>query len=128
MQKPRHFYGKHYKSGDALVDWIFRRFIESINTKIKQIVLKRRLKYETEELLDGLWEPNTHTLYLNPAKYKHKKSYDILQSFIHELGHILFESIRERNINQLENILFEKLTPQQKRALRSFIPKDETDS
>lgn len=126
----RHFYGKRYKSGDPLLDWTFRRFIEIINTKIKQIVLKRRLKDKEGALLDGLWEPNTGILYLNPAKWckKCKKDHDILQSFIHELGHILCESTRERNINQLEKILFlKKFTPQQKRALRSFIPKDELE-
>ena len=124
----RHFYGKRYKSGDPLLDWTFRRFIEISNTKVKQIVLKRRLKDENGELLDGLWDPNTGILYLNPAKSGHKKPYDILQSFIHELAHILHESTKHRNIWQLEKILWEKFTPAQKRALRSFIPKDENSN
>lgn len=128
MQKRKHFYGKRYKSGDSLLDWVFRRFIWAINNKVKQIILKRRLKDENGELLDGLWDPNTGILRLNPAKSGHDEPYDLLQSFIHELIHIICESVPHENIWQLENILFEKFTPAQKRALRSFIPKDEIGS
>ncbi|OGF62154.1 hypothetical protein A2926_02040 [Candidatus Giovannonibacteria bacterium RIFCSPLOWO2_01_FULL_44_40] len=129
MRKPRHFYGKRYKSGDSLADWIFRRFIEAANFKVKQIVLKRRLKSDEGELLEGQWDPNIGVLELNPARSGHKKQYDILQSFIHELCHILLNTVHEKvlcsKVEVLEKILWEKFTPQQKRALRSFIPKDE---
>lgn len=130
MQKQRHFYGKRYKSGDPLTDWVFRRFIDIINTKVKQIVLKRRLKSDEGELLDGQWDPSTGILELNPAKWckKCKRDHDILQSLIHELCHILLNTVNEKvfgsKVEVLEKILLGTLTPVQKRALRSFIPKD----
>lgn len=131
MQKQRYFYGKRYKSGDPLTDWVFRRFIEAINAKVKQIVLKRRLKDEGGELLDGQWDPNTGILELNPAKWGHEKEYDVLRSFIHELCHIFLNTVNEKilgsKVEVLEKILWENFTPAQKRALRNFIPNDETN-
>lgn len=131
MEQKHNFYGKRYKSGVPLVDWVFRRFICIINRRIKLILIKRRLKDENGELLDGQWDPTTGVLELNPAKWGHTETkpedYDVLQAFIHELSHILHNSTPEHlfgsSVNHLEKILWESFTPAQKLALRSFLPK-----
>jgi len=129
MQKRRSFYGKKYKSGDVLVDWIFRRFVEILNKKVDLIVLKRRLRDEKGKLLDGQWKKENKTIYINPARYSpacgSRKDYDMLVTLVHELSHILFEPAREREILQAERMLIQKLSDSQKRALRGFIPKDD---
>ena len=128
MTKRRYFYGKRYSSGDPLVDWIFRRFIQILNERVRKIILKRRLKNDRGALLDGRWDPETGVVELNPARYHpanhQRKDFDVLDAFIHELSHILFEPIKERNILQIEKILCEKLSELQKRVLRRFLPKD----
>lgn len=121
------YYGKKYKSGDPVVDWIFRRFIDLLNTEVKTIVIKRRLKHSDGSLLDGMWDEHEKTLYVNPSKHHpelgRREWYDVTMALIHELCHVLWKSVPERNIAQMELMLIDKFTLAQKHALKRFLPK-----
>src|SRR3989344_5172384 len=44
MQDQRRYSGKRYKSGNILVDWVFLRFIDILNKKIKRVVYRTPLR------------------------------------------------------------------------------------
>ena len=139
MQKGQQYYGKQYRSGNALVDWTFRRLIWALNEKVRHVVLRTPLRDpdKPRKRLFGLWSINDNivpfgnekilyeegVLYLDPEYHETQKE-DMLLTLIHELSHIILASyLTEPVIHQIEHILFKDLSKPQKRALARHIPK-----
>lgn len=134
----RRFYGKRYKSGDNQIDWIFRKLIQILYNKVEQIVFINPLRNpdNPRHFLWGLWNEAEHivefgnkkivyekkTIYIDPEKHR-KTNEDMLWTLVHELSHILFPHTSERDIQEEEDILSKRLSENQKRALRTFLPK-----
>lgn len=134
----RKFYGKKYSSGDNQVDWIFRRFIWLLTTKVNQVVFITPLRDPDKPkiYLRGLWmqdERNVSygsdtlkyeklTIYIDPNRHG-KIGGEIISTFIHELTHVLFPTLLERDICREENILFRRFSENQKKVLQKFLPK-----
>jgi hypothetical protein len=116
------------RSGDKLVDWIFKQFVFYLRRETMRIRRKRRLVLEDDpkrELLAGLLNADRDTISINPAKSVHKNRDEELITLIHELSHLVFSETRERFIDQIEGIILRKLTQEQKEHLKSFIPRHE---
>ena len=62
------------------------------------------------------------SIYIDPARHE-KMGYAVLSTFIHELCHVLYPTIRERDIVREEKIIFGRLSENQKRVLTKFLPK-----
>lgn len=134
----RRFYGKRYTSGDNQIDWIFRKFIWLLETKINQVVFTTPLRDpdKPKKYLRGLWIQDDRsvpygqetitfeklTIYIDP-KYHKKNGEDVITTFIHELAHVLFPSLQERDIRREENILYQRFSQAQKKVLQKFFPK-----
>ncbi len=132
------YYGKKYSSKDEQIDWVFRRFLWLLENKINQIVFITPLRDPDipKAHLRGLWsqeeKTTTHgkktivyeklTIYIDPKRHE-KIGGNVMSTFIHELTHVLFPTIPERNICQEENILFKRFSEIQKRVLKKFLPK-----
>lgn len=112
-------------SGDRLVDWIFRRFVEILNYEVLAIKKKKRLSDPDDPHHNALMGLLTEEdeIYLSASKVQHRNKDEMLGTLIHEISHILFRDVKERYIEQLENILVIKFTDEQKRILKKFIPK-----
>ncbi len=112
-------------SGDRLVDWIFRRFVEFLNYEVMAIRKKKGLRDPDDhhcKALRGFLTVDDE-IYLSASKVQHRNKDEMLETLIHEVSHLLFEDVKERHIAQLENILGLKFTDEQKRILKKFIPK-----
>lgn len=134
----RHFYGKKYSSGDNQIDWLFRRFIWLLEKKVNQTVFVTPLRDpdKPKRYLRGLWMPEDKlvqygketityekfTIYIDPERHN-KIGEETISTFIHELSHVLFHLIPERNICREEDILFKRFSEAQKRVLKKFLPK-----
>lgn len=124
------------RSGDKLVDWIFKQFVFFLRRETLHIKRKRRLRSPDDphrELLRGmLWfESETSSAFdigLNPAKCQHSNRDEELETLVHELCHLVFWKIQHRFIWQLERIVLDRLTQEQKNYLKSFIPRHEVKS
>lgn len=122
-------------SGDRLLDWVFKQFIVFLNRKTVYIIRKKRLKKANsprEGILLGLTMPKNPKNYLkgtyifiNSAKCRHHDRNEETETLIHELCHNLFSDSKHRFINQLERMLIEDFTNDQKKILKSFIPHHE---
>jgi hypothetical protein len=123
-------------SGDKLVDWVFKQFVFFLRRETLRIKRKRRLRSPDDpsrELLRGmLWfESETSSAFdigLNSAKCQHSNRDEELETLVHELCHLVFWKIQHRFIWQLERIVFNRLTQEQKNYLKSFIPRHEVKS
>lgn len=135
----RRYYGKRYRSNNALVDWIFWRFIDILNNKIHSIVFRTPLKDpdNPRRRIFGMWMKNDHiinyrkekilfearVLYIDPEWHQMKEE-EIPSTLIHELCHILFtDFLTERSVARIETILCKELSSAQKGALARFLPK-----
>ena len=126
-----HYYGKRYSSGNAWVDWIFRRFIDILNRV--EVKIQKRLKAagdSKKEVVKGLWDPNTETIFLNHSKTIHKTPDELLETLCHEILHVMtgtspFKYVKHRAIQRAERILVGTFSPRQKKALLQFVPKEE---
>ncbi|MBI2670345.1 MAG: hypothetical protein HYX20_04360 [Candidatus Yanofskybacteria bacterium] len=64
-------------------------------------------------------------IFINSAKCRHHNRNEETETLIHELCHNIFSDSRHRFINQLERVLIENFTTDQKNLLKSFIPRHE---
>ena len=125
---------EHPRSGDALVDWLFRQFLVILRSERVRVSRKKRLINPDDphrRVIRGLMDPDVHPsgnwvqILINPAKNTHKCRDDEVETLIHELAHILMPRSGERAILGIENILTRRFTAAQKRYLKGFIPKHE---
>ena len=128
---PREKRDRKLSSGDWLVNWFFRRFIQILRSEEWQIQMKPNLRYEGEgpsEVLCGMTDFGNNIIYLNPSRKEHPTCDDLAKTLVHELAHILFNSseddkfVSHRNIYQIEKI-WDRFSENQRKALLSFIPK-----
>lgn len=124
-----------------MVDWVFLRFIDILNTKIKRVVYRTPLRDpdNPRKRVLGTWMRadfirqfgketivyENGALYIDPNHHQHVAGEEnTLSTFIHELCHILFSDVlHERSIARAERLLFGLLSPSQKKALARFLPK-----
>jgi hypothetical protein len=115
-------------SGDKLVDWVFKQFIFFLRRETLHIKRKKRLLNDHRRAIRGLMDPESQPkieITINCAKSVHENRNEEVGTLIHELAHIVFWKTREEFIGQIERILIEKFTQEQKDLLKSFIPKHE---
>lgn len=111
-------------SRDKLADWIFSRVIFALNYEVENIYVKHilRERFRGSQIdLYGFVEDNV--IYLSNAKTKHRNREAIAKTLLHEALHVVFEKIPERNILRLEDLVWEKLSREQIRILKSYIPR-----
>jgi hypothetical protein len=122
------------KSGDALVDWLFRQFVIILRSERVRISRKKRLINPDDPhrtVIRGLMDPDIHPsgnwvqILINPAKNTHRCRDEEVETLIHELAHVLMPRTGERSILAVENMLARRFTTSQRRYLKSFIPKHE---
>ena len=127
----RRYYGKRYSSGNAWVDWTFRRFIEVLS--VVEIKIKKRLKNPEDpkkEIIRGLWDPDIHTIFLNHSKTMHETPEELLETLCHEILHSItgtppFKYCTHKSIYRAERALVQSFSTRQKKILMRFIPKEE---
>ena len=119
-------------SGDRLVDLLFKMMLDAINYRILSIKKKKIVTNPDEkdpkkkrETLYGLHYPATKEIYLSASKCKHPTKMSMVPALIHELLHEITDNVFHHRIYQLERALKLRLTDEQKRYLRKFIPKHE---
>ncbi len=122
------------RSGDALVDWIFRQFIHILNSEKVRISRKKRLVNPDDphrRVIRGLMDPDIHPsgrwvqILINPSKNTHKCRDDEVETLIHELAHVLMPRSGERSILGMESMLARRFSGAQRRYLKLYIPRHE---
>jgi hypothetical protein len=122
------------KSGDTLVDWLFRQCVIAVRSERVLISRKRRLTDPDDprrRVIRGLMDPEIHPsgnwvqILINPAKNTHKCRDEEVETLIHEVAHLIMPRAGERSILRLEDMLSRKFSAAQRRYLKSFIPKHE---
>jgi len=122
------------RSGDALVDWLFRQFVTILQNERVRVSRKKRLINPDDphrKVIRGLMDPDVHPsgnwvqILINPAKNTHKCRDEEVETLIHELSHVLMPRAGERAILAAENLLTRRFTAAQKRYLKAYIPKHE---
>ena len=122
------------KSGDHLVDWVFRQCVIVLRSERVKVMRKKRLVNPDDphrKVIRGLMDPDIHPsgnwvrILINPAKNTHKSRNDEVETLIHELAHVILPRSGERSILAMEGILARRFTTSQRRYLKSFIPKHE---
>ncbi len=122
------------RSGDTLVDWLFRQFVIILRSERVRIARKKRLINPDDphrRVIRGLMDPDIHPsgnwvqILINPAKNTHKCRDDEVETLIHELSHVLMPRSGERAILGMESMLAQRFSPAQRRYLKLFIPKHE---
>ncbi len=111
-------------SGDRLVDTLFKIYIDALEKDVDAIYMKTwlRLPSNHKERAFGVWSPEENSIFLD--KNAHKKHKEPLsRTIIHELMHQTKPNVRHRRIYQLEAALWPRLTDNQKRYLREYIPR-----
>lgn len=122
------------KSGDSLVDWVFRQFVVVLQSERVKVTRKKRLVNPDDphrKVIRGLMDPDIHPsgnwvqILINPAKNTHKSRNDEVETLIHELAHVILPRSGERAILAMENLLARRFSVAQRRYLKSYIPKHE---
>lgn len=111
-------------SGDDTVDWIFSRIIHALNYEIEVIMLKRFLREKYRGKMKNFYGYiEDDVISLSNSKTWHPNRRAIAKTLLHEVMHFVFGSIHERDIRRLEDLVWEKLSEEQMRILKSFVPK-----
>ena len=122
------------KSGDTLVDWMFRQFVVILRSERVRVSRKKRLINPDDphrRVIRGLMDPDIHPsgnwvqILINPAKNTHRCRDDEVETLVHELVHVLMPRTGERSVLAVETLLTHRLSASQRRYLKSFIPKHE---
>jgi hypothetical protein len=121
------------RSGDKLVDWVFKQFVFFLRKETVRIKRKRYVFLPSDphrEALYGLMHPkdgNQVDILISAAKSRHCNRDEEVETLIHELSHVVF-CVTHPFIYQIEQILVAKFTAEQKNYLKSFIPRHEVKS
>lgn len=121
---------KKYHPED-LAGRMFKDIILILEKSVKYIRKKKCLRYKNkhDEILCGLllWGKNAkdHVIYLNSSKNANKNRDELAKSLLHEALHILFHTNDNTIIKPYENICWDCLNIEQKRIIKSYLPKKE---
>jgi hypothetical protein len=122
------------RSGDALTDWFFRQFVAVLKSERVGIARKRRLVNPDDphrQVIRGLMDPdldprgNWVQILINPARNTHQNRNEEVDTLVHELAHVILPKTAERGILAIEATLAKRLSPNQRRILKSFLPRHE---
>jgi hypothetical protein len=125
---------RDFRSGDRLVDWFYRHFIEVLRDEKVRIARKKRLRNPDDphrRTIRGLMDPDIHPsgdwvqILINPARNTHRDRDEEVETLIHELAHIILPKTTERGILGIERIVSAGLTREQRRVLKGFLPRHE---
>lgn len=110
-----------------LVNWLFKRIEYILENKIDKIFKKKVLK-DSRQGLAGMvfsksWGCDEDIIFISAAKCRHANKDHAAETLAHEVLHILMPEVGERYILQLEVIVWQLLTKEQKQKIKSFIPK-----
>lgn len=111
-------------SGDSLIDLEFKILVETLEREISAIRLKKVLRDPDDRRKDLLGLLTEGKIYLGKRSHRVYQE-PMVRTLIHELKHASRPPIREKRIRQLAKYYFARFTDQQKRFLRSYIPKHE---
>ena len=110
-----------------LIDWLFKRIVHVLESKIDNIFKKKVLKDGHQGLAGVVFSKSLgcdeDVIFISAAKCRHANKDDTAQTLIHEVLHVLMPEVRERYILQLEVVVWQLLTKEQKQIIKSFIPK-----
>ena len=112
---------------DGLTNWVYKQLLIILGKKNCSIKRHKRLMHPDKKRkysVRGDSYPGGR-ITINSARSVHKDRDEELSTLIHELCHILFPTVRERYVAQLEGLLFKKFTLKQKGVLKTFLPKHE---
>jgi len=112
-------------SGDAVVDWIFAATCEVLNNGDIQIVIVRRMEKRTK--LVGRLNDNGDCCHKFDGYCIHiEKSLSERgkwRIFFHEILHILLENNGEKLIKEGEDLLWARMSEEQKQIIASYFKK-----
>ena len=103
-----------------LVDSIFTEFRHLLKYHVLKIRLVENLHDPEDGLpLAGFVSKGRRHIYLDKDQCEHEK----IKTLIHELAHILLPSVAEKDIQKIEELLWQKFSRKQKEFLEKRIPK-----
>lgn len=111
-------------SGDRLIDGIFLILVDALEKDIEAIYMKDDLRHPNnpKQKLFGFLIHDEGLVFI--GKNRHRQYNEpIVQTLIHELLHKVLPHTQHLRIQLLETILWIRLTDNQKRFLRRYIPK-----
>ncbi len=121
-------------SGDPLVDWLFVRIAQILNRKGTNITLVRSLT-ETNcgrrRTIYGVVEygedPYKNDILINGTHAMNRRPEGRGITLLHEAIHILMRTVQEPRVLNLEPLLWERLSPAQRRFIIFYVPRHFTD-
>ncbi len=113
------------RSGDALVDFVFRSLVDTLERGIEAVHIKKVLRDPDDRRRELHGILRERKIFLGRRKHRLRKT-PIVSTLIHEAIHAAFPILSERGVLRLEQILWTMLSNPQKRYLRHrFIPRHE---
>lgn len=117
-------------SGDKIVDWLFQRITQILRRKGTNIELVRTLT-ETDrgrrKTLYGILHygsnPYENEVLINGTHGMNRRSEGRGITLLHEAVHILMRTVGEKRVLNLEPLLWERLSPEQRHTIISFVPR-----
>lgn len=122
------------RSGDTIIDWLFRQFVTVLKSERVRIARKKRLVNPDDphrQVIRGLMDPDIHPsgdwvqILINPAKNTHRCRDEEVETLIHELVHVIMPLAGERQVLCVETILSKRLSRRQRDCLKAFLPRHE---
>lgn len=118
-------------SGNPLVDWMFRRLVYFLKRRVDEIKKSKKLRNPNDRrrIMYGYLEVDrefSHRLaraVIFLRKSDDDTHDDLGQYLVHELSHFICPLVGEEDIYRLEKILWQLFTLEQKKIIRSYIPK-----
>ena len=110
------------RSGDAFLDTLFFIMIDALEKHVRAIYAKKQLRDpDTNAALSGLLMCEDDEIYLK--KQSRKDRNQMVSALVHEVLHFIMPRTFEEKIERMERILMTRLTDEQKKYLRGFLPK-----
>jgi len=118
------------KSHCELTNFIFGRIVSALNRKVLTIYKVRRLAppENRREPLYGYLDPidgyKLFEIYISAQKSLKIDRDEMGKTILHEALHIIFESSPELVIRRMEDLLWNEMSGDQKKMIKSYIPKN----
>ena len=113
-------------SGNRLTDWIFKRLIYLLEKKVQFIFRTKGALRMPDNKRVFLWgyyhsvnDSNKIVIFIGGG---HKTRDEMGKTLVHELSHLFF-FVGERQILQIESILWNSFTQEQRNLIKSYIPR-----
>ncbi len=115
---------RRISSGNKLVDWMFVLIVRALNKEAGDIYKVKDLRDPDlpQRKLCG-YKDEYNNIFLNANKNKNANRSEMAKTLLHEAAHIAFEREAESRVLDLEEILWEMLSSEQQKIIKSYIPK-----